>query len=325
MVDTPVSGALSYIQYGKEETAYGTEAAAIATAFGNGASIETTRRNSLTRVMGLGSRNAQKLIEGKFEGTLEVNFTLGTTHWMAAVLGTVSKTGGGADAWNHTYVEANTIPSMTVEDGTDLGTTDSVVKYLGCKINECALGCNVGESVKVKLNMLYKTESEGVTLDGTPASDSEEPLIFAHGSLQLPSGTGFVNVQSVDLIISNNLTPIYGLGSRLLQKLVEGARHYTVRINKTFENASDTLEDFYGSGTGPSATTITETATLILIFTNGLLTTAEKSLTITITGLKADEHSQPKNPAEVLYENTVWFGRTASIVGVDNTETTVFD
>jgi hypothetical protein len=324
MVDSPVGGQSSYGQYGKEAVAYGTEAASIASAFGNGLSIETTRRNGINRVVGLGSRNAQKLIEGTYELTVNTNFILGTSHWMAAVLGSVADTGGGGDAYNHTYSEANTLPSVTIEDGTDLGTTDSVVKYLGCKVNECTISCNVGEPVNVKLEWFAKTETEGSTLDASVASDSEEPLIFAHGSLQLPSGTTFVNVQSVDLTISNNLDRRYGLGSRLLQKLIEGERHYTVRINKTFENSTDMLEDFYGGVAGPSATTIAETATLILIYTNGLATTLERSLTVTITGLKSDEHSQNKKTGEVLLENSTWFGRTAAIIGVDMTATTPF-
>jgi len=324
MVDVPVSGALSYVQYGIEESAYGTEASTINSAFGNGLTITPTRRNNIVQVYGLGSRDAQKLIATKFEGALEVNFVLGNAHWFPAFLG-ASSSGAVGSAYDHTYTAANTIPSITVENGINLGTTDSVVKFLGCKINEFNITAAVGDIIRVRLLMPYKTESEGTTLDGTPATDAEEPLTFAHASIDLPSGSTLVNIQSIELNGINSTEGVWGLGSRLLQKLVEKDRRINFRINGTFEVASALLEKFYGAGTGPIATSITETATLVLTCTNGLTAADERTQVYTLTGIKLDEESLPQDPAAVTFENVTGYGRTLGMVETDATETTIFD
>lgn len=323
ITDSPVTGALSYVQL-RKETTYGSDAAGTDMAFGHGVSTEPTRRNNIIPTRGLGSRNAEALVAGRFEGRLDVPFILSNNRWFAAVLGASGSAAAGA-AYDHTYTEADTIPSMTVEEGTNLGTTDHVAKFLGCKVNELTLRCNVGERVDVTMSMIYKTETEGSSLDGTPAAEAEAPMFFAQGSLDLPSGSTLARVQSIDLRINNNLIPSYGLGSRLLGALTEGNRDYTFTINKTFEVASDMLEKFYGGVTGPSSTTIAETATLVLTFTNGLAAGDERTLVITLTGVKLDEDTLPKTTGEVTLENVTGIGRTMGAVGTDATATSIFD
>lgn len=323
MSDAPVTGALSYVQL-RKETTYGTDAAGTDMAFGHGVNTEPTRRNNITRVRGLGSRNAESLVEGRFEGSLAVNFILSNNRWLGAVLGSSSSAAAGS-AYDHTYAEADTIPSMTIEEGTDLGTTDHVSKFLGCKVNELTMRCNAGEVVNVTMDTIYKTETEGSSLDGTPASEAESPMFFAEGTLELPSGSTLARVQSIDFRISNNLIRTYGLGSRLISALVEGNRDYTFTINKTFEVASDMLEKFYGNVAGPSSTTIAETATLVLTFTNGDSGADERTLVLTLTGVKLDEETLPKTTGEVIMENVTGFGRTLGAVGTDASATTIFD
>jgi hypothetical protein len=243
---------------------------------------------------------------------------------MGAAFGASSSAAAGS-AYDHTYAEATAMPSFTVEEGTNLTTTDHVSKFLGCKIGRMTLRCAVGEPARVVLEMPYKTETEGSTLDGTPSTEAEDPLIFSHGSLQLPSGSTFAVVKSVDFVLDNNLIRSYGLGSRLMQALVEGERQYTVTIRKAFLVASDILEKFYGSATGPSATDIAETATLVLTFTNGQAGALERTLVITGTGVKFDEETLPKNPKEEMIEDATCWIRTCGAVGTDATQTTIFD
>jgi len=323
MTDSPVTGALSYAEL-RVESIYGTDAAGTDMAFGHDLTTEPARRNNLIRSLGLGSRNTVTLVPGTFEGTLTANFILANTRWMGAAFGASSSAAAGS-AYDHTYAEANAMPSFTVEEGTNLTTTDHVSKFLGCKINTMTLKCAVGEPVRVTLDMPYKTETEGSTLDGTPSTEAEDPLHFAHGSLQLPSGSTLAQVHGVDFTLNNNLIRSYGLGSRLQQALIEGERQYTVNIRKAFMVASDILEKFYGAVTGPSATDVAETATLVLTFTNGLTAADERTLVITGTGVKFDEESLPKDPKEEIIENATCWIRTCGAVGTDATQTTIFD
>lgn len=323
MTDYPVTGALSYAEL-RKETTYGSDAGGTDMAFGLELTMEPSRRNNLIRSVGLGSRNAQALVPGTFEGTLTANFILANTRWFGALLGASSSAAAGS-AYDHTYAEATAMPSFTVEEGTNLTTTDHVSEFLGCKINTATFRCAEGEPVRVTLDVPYKTELESTTLDGSPASEAEDPLHFAHGSLELPSGSTMAIVKSVDFTVNNNLIRSYGLGSRLLQALVEGERQYTVNIRKAFVVASDILEKFYGGVTGPSATDIAETATLVLTFTNGLSAGDERTLVITLTGIKFDEESLPKNVKEETIENATCWARSCGAVGTDATSTTIFD
>lgn len=315
-----VTGAYSYAQYGKEETKYGTEASTIASAFGKGLRITPRALNNMIVTRGIGSRNAASIVAGRFDGILEIEFTLGTSHWLAAVIGAAAST--SSNPYIHTFSEANDIPSITIENGVDL-TTDSVRKYLGCKINTCEITATVGEPVRVRLEVLYKTETEGTTLDATPATDSESPFIFAHGDLEIPNATDVTKVQSFVLRINNNLIQTLGIGSRFVQASTPGNREYTFELTKAFEDATQ-LERFYGGATTPVAAPA-ETATLELNFTNGLADANERHIYFTGTGVQFDEHSDPQDVGDRIDEIIRGIIRSGEFVGEDNTATTIFD
>ena len=315
----PRTGAFSYVQYGKEST-FGTEASTINSSFGHEVTINIERRNNLIQIRGLNDRNVKKIIEGNFDGMATVEGILGNTHWIATAFGSASSSGSGP--YTHTYSEADTLPSITIENGIDLDTTDSVVKLLGCKLDEVTLSGAVGEPIRFRAVFFYKTETEDTTIDANPASDSEEPFTFAQASVELPDGTTLDRVQRLEFALRNNLIKAYTSGSRFLSKIVAGARDYTLSFDKTFEDSA-MLEDFYGSATGPASSTTEQTADINI--TNGLSGTNLRKLQVTLTGFKLDPFTNPQSPNELIIENISGIARTGQAIGTDNTSTTIFD
>lgn len=317
IADIPITGAQVYHQFGWEST-FGSEATTIDKVFGLDTRITPNSRNNLIRIRGLNSRNVQKMIAGQYEGELTINFTFTNAYWLKAVLGSVSD--GGSAPYTHTFSEADTIPSMTVEVGLDLGTTDCVRKFLGVKINRMTMTCSVNEPVKVNLECFYKKEAPfGTSLDGSPASVSEDPLSFHHAKLEYPNGTTIANVQSIEVNIENGLIRTYGLNSRSVNSLLEGPRSYSGRITHTFEDYTDFLEDV---GTGHNDT-VTEKATLELTISNGESGSDERSLVLLLGDIKLDTESLPINPNEQVNEDIDYVAEEVdNCVYSNNTSTT---
>jgi len=321
MADIPRIGAFSYIQYGIEDSAYGTEAGTRDSAFGHDISITIDRRNNMIESRGLGDRNVQALIAGQFEGMATVEGIMGTTHWLATFWGASSTVTGTPDT--HTYAESDTLPSITIENGVDLGTTDSVTKLLGCKLNEVALTCAINEPIRFRATFFYKTETEGTSLDSTPATDADEPFNFAQASVELPDGTTLERVQRLELTLTNNLIRSFGLGSRFLSKLIPGNRSYKFTMDTTFEAASDLLEVFYGSSTAPAATVATKSVDINI--TNGLANDNERHLQIQLGDVKLDTQSLPQTAGEQIVETVSGIASAGTGIGQDDDTSTIFD
>ena len=295
MANAPIYISDAYIQAGEEETAFGTESAAITVPFGVGQLVSRTARNNFHKVRGLGSRNITQSIPGRFEGTASLNWTVANGYWLKPLLGAVADTGSAP--YLHTYSEANTLPSMTIEAGMNLD-TDSVIKLLGCTMDSVTLKCEQGAPVTAEASISYITESEGTSLDGAPATDSETPFSFAQATLEIPNATGLSDIQSVNLTIANNTQLVAGLGSRHPTHAVPLARDYTFNVAVPYESASIFLEKFYGSGTGPNSTVASTTFDLIL--SNGLASSSTRSIQITLAGVYFDEQSINADSADDL-------------------------
>ena len=321
-VATPVTGFQGYVQYGKETT-WGTEATTIASAFGKEQSIEIIPEYEIQRIFGAGSRNAQALSSGRFKGMFNMNFTLGTSHWMAAVLGSSSTS--GTNPYVHTYSEANILPSITVEAGLDLD-TDSVRKFLGTQINEMTMTGRTGDPIRVSLNCLYKTETEGTNFDSNPATDAETPMTFANATIECPDGTQIDIMDSFTVRVLNNVRMIVGCGSGLPQARVFGQRVYEITYSGTYNQALDFLEKFYGGSTGPVSQPA-ETATIQFNITNGLSGADERHIILDFNNIRIPAHAVRFDGSgePVMEDVTIWARGTAQFKGEDNTATTIFD
>lgn len=314
---TIISGAQAYTQYGWETVAFGTVATTIDKAFGHEVNISVDRKRSFTKLFGVGARNATHFSPGKFDGSATVEFALANGYWLRAVLGSAPSDGGGGP-FTHTYSESDTLTSMSIENGLDLS-TDSIITLLGVVVNMATISGTVGETVKVRLECVYKTESEGTSLDGSPATESEDPFYYAQATFEMPDGTTISNIQSFEIPITNNAELIHGIGSEFAVASVAKNREYEVRLTVPYEAAATLLETFYGSGTGPSADPA-ELATGQLTITNGGAGTALRSLVVNLTNLKIDTDTMAARAGEIINEDVTIFARVcSSIVYTNNT------
>jgi hypothetical protein len=89
----------------------------------------------------------------------------------------------------------------------------------------------------------------------------------------------------------------------------------------TFKDPTVLLQKFYGSATGPTpVNSPAATASLILTFTNGLLTTNERSIVMTFANIFLDEDTLPKDVNEVLKEDVTGYAHSCtSVVWTNNT------
>lgn len=312
------TGANAYIQYGWETT-YGSASSNIDKQFGVGTKITSiSRRNNLARVLGLGSRDAQKLLEQKYEGSLEVEFLLASSYFFKGVLGDV--TDGGTGPYTHTYTCSNTIPSITTEIGIDMD-TNSVFKLLGGKMKTATITFNAGEPVNVKLSIPYANETMGTTLSSSIATEVEEPFTFAQASFEFPDGTVIDDIQNLTLTIENSSDLIIGLGSRFASKAIDLERKATITLNVPFEKASDFLTALYGNSTGPS-NSVAEIASAQITLSNNLTGTSLRKIEFNLADLKIDTIDMGISPAEMIKHDITIEARTiTSIVATDNTPT----
>lgn len=277
------------------------------------------------RIWGLGAPDAVKTVAGAFEGRVTVDFSLASSYWLKSVMGEVGSV--GTDPTTHTYVDTDGDPtakykvaSLSIENGVDLD-TDSVSKYLGCTFDRGTIRGSVNEPVAVSLDYTYADETlASIGIDATPAVDTEDVLVFSHGSVQLPSGTTLARVESFELEIVRNARLHRSIGDRVATAASWLAREWNFRMSLTYENSS-LLQDFFGAADAPLNTgQPAGEASLVLTFTNGGAGDVERSLTITLTTTFVTAISRPQRVGEVLMQEVSgWSLGATSIIAVDST------
>jgi len=316
MAQNVTSGYGSYVNYGYEAT-YGTAVAGSRT-FGHGVKITHDRKNTMEKIYGLGARNAATTVAKKYEGTADVEFIMSNGSFFRAMLGAEADAGGGP--YTHTFTEANTIPSISILTGTELGTTDEVTALLGVKVNSASITAAVNEAVKVRLSCFYKTETLATSGIGSQVAETEVPFTFAQGSLSV-GGTTIGFVQSVELTMNNNLEGVWGLGSRIKAAEVEKTREYNLSMTVSFSDVSLLLQTFFGAAGGPLATSTPASVACVLTFTNGAASTALRSVVMTFANLYLDTEKLPKDVSEVLKEDVSgWALSCTNVVYTNNTQ-----
>jgi hypothetical protein len=317
MAQNNISGAYGYVNYGYEAS-YGAGAVS-SRVFGHGQKISLSRRNNMDRIHSLGQRNAYTTAALKYEGTVSVDFVMANASFFRAVLGTVADLGAGP--YTHTYTESNTPPSFAIDTGSELGTNDEVTELKGCMVNSMTMTATTGDTIKVRLECPYQNETLATSGIGSQVVETFDVFTFAHGTLELPTGSTIGDVQSFELTANNNLESVFGLGSRQLVGMVAKIRQYDIRMTVTFKDVSQLLQKFYGGAAGPTpVNTPAATATLKLTFTNGLLTTNERSIVMTFANIYLNEETLPKDVNEVIKEDVSgWAHSCTSVVWTNNT------
>lgn len=297
--DTARAGIDTYVLYGTEST-YGTKASSIATHFGIVQSITPSNRNGLLQIRGFkgsgtSGRDLIKALGGKFETTVSVEFQPQHFDWMQYVLG--SRTGAGSSGDPYIYTGSDSLTPITIATNLELGTTDRVWYYLGCKVNSCTIRSNFGEPVSITLDIMGADIDQATTLETMQALDSADVYTFSGSAIEWPNATPITNIiDSFELTIGNNIEILYGLGYRTGRKAKEKQREYGLRITLKTENntyATAFLGESSGVGSNP-----TEVATVEFNFAGGTNHTAN----FLFSNVTLDEWNDAQTYGEVVPE-----------------------
>jgi len=277
--------------------------------FGQGVEINVTRSNNAERIVGVGARNATATVNKQYGGAITINGVLSNAYWLLGVLG-ANADAETTGAYTHTYTEANILPSFTVVQSFELGTTDFNSDLIGCVINQCTISAAVNEALKFSLEGIYRYENLGTTHVANLA-DVEPIFTFAHGSIEMSDGTTIAAVQSFELTIVNNAEMVYGVGSRFGTGVVAKNREYNFSMTAAFNDYTDLLTYFMNgtnTASAPDAGSGTEIATLELTFTND----DGDILDINLTGVHLNEETLPQNVTEVVKEDVSGWARACT-------------
>lgn len=227
---------------------------------------------------------------------------------------------GTAGAYTHTYTEADIVPSFTLKQSMELGTTDFLAALIGCKVESLTLTAAVNEVLRFSLEGSYRYENLSTTkISDNP--DVEPVFTFAHGSIEMPDGTTIAAVQSFELTIVNSNESVYGVGSRFKTANVQKNREYNFTMTAGFNDYTDLLTyvmNGTNSASAPDAGSGTEIATLELTFTND----DGDILDINLTGVHLNEETLPQNVNEVVKENvTGWARACTNIIYTNDIQT----
>jgi hypothetical protein len=287
-----ISGSLTKILYGWEAVSYKTEAASINKVLGWGQKPNVTRRMNLQEVLGTGGRNVQKLVKGKFEGGIGLDFTMANGYWTRFFLG-AAPTDAGATPYTHTYSESDSMASGTIEYNRPTD-TPSISRLLGCKCVTAEISGQVGQVVSGKMQMVYADEKHYTTTANT-ATEAEEPFSFADFSLTV--GSAYADVQSFSFGVNNTTKLLHGCGSIVASQAIGHERKYTLKTRIPYEQSTELLDAIGGSSgvIGPS-----NKASATFSLSNGLTGTSQRSYLITLANLKMDEFDEAPSTDDVL-------------------------
>ncbi len=306
----------TYIQAGEEST-YANEAAAINVAFGKGQTYSKTGRRNITQVRGTGSRNPEALVEGKFDGSGSINWTVCSGYFLKLAFGAVANAGSGP--YTHKYTEADETPSFTTEIGMAATTGTSVFKLLGCKCNNITITVGENAPVTASMEVIYADEEEGTTYDDSAATDSEAPFGFGLSKITI-DGVTIDRMRNWSFSMGNNAILIHGTESQTASAALDTTRGYSLTLNPNYEQATRLWEVMSGSGTG-IATTGSE-KTMAVILDNGLSTTSSRKIHIDMLNSKIDDHTVSfESPEDLVREGVTFIAKSGSATATDNTAT----
>lgn len=318
MADDSVSGAFAYAKYGWE-TIFATETASYNKAFGRDVKLSNiSRNNNSERRYNLGSRDAGYTKVGQYGGSGTAEFTIANPWWMRALLGAAPVT-TGAGPFTHTFTPANTLSSFSLETGIDLA-TDSVPALLGCKVKTGTINLAVNEPATARLDFEWANESYDATL-GSAVADAEEVVTFAQASMELPDGTTIDHIQNLELSIDNTTEFRGQLGSRFRVTGTPKERSYGIKLTADYTALTDFLQKFYGGATGPVAQPA-ESATLDLVFDNGLASTSQRLWHFNFANITVAEHNMPLDTTAVITEDVTLIARSLTTATVLNNTST---
>ncbi len=237
--------------------------------------VTTRINNNEIKSGGLGTRDMQGLAEGHFEATLTLEGQIELGYPIIYAIGEASASGTGPYTHTVAPTSPDEVPSLTIEVGIDQS-TDSVQKYIGCRMNTLTLRFTENAAVDYVAEFFVKDITESAASIGSFTPLSEKPMLYHQGTLEIPDGTTIAEVVSGEIVFNNQLHRNWACDSRKPNDF-GGWRDYTYRFDINFLNPA-MLDDTLGSDGAVGSTVPTNSWNLT--FSNGLSGTSLRKIEI---------------------------------------------
>ncbi|MFA5407123.1 MAG: phage tail tube protein, partial [Candidatus Nanoarchaeia archaeon] len=194
----PESG--SYTVFG-EESVYGTPPASVNSHFGLIQEVTPKISNNYKEYRGVGAGvgPARVDVAGLLNTGIPLTFNVFNGTFLKYALGSVS--GSGTVGVPFSYTEANSLPSLTIEDAFNLD-TDQVLRFLGSIVSKCTITGRLGEPLSVNLDILSRDVTKNNTYQSITVPTTGLYL-FTHGTYEVPTSTAITEVQEFNITIDN--------------------------------------------------------------------------------------------------------------------------
>jgi hypothetical protein len=204
--------------------------------------------------------------------------------------GALATTGGGP--YTHTYTLSAALPTgLTLEFIRGTGTSEV---FEGCKINQATLACSAGEAMTLSVDFIAEDGAARGSA-GTPTYAAVEQVVLYHHAGQMSIAGNNYSINSLSLVLNNNLTRRNLLGSDLTKEPVRG--DFTEITMSVEVEAADQLYADLRSGAQADAT---------ITFTG----TGSKSLAITLQNAYLTECTDPVNDAGIVSQSLTLVGES---------------
>ena len=248
---------------------------------------------------------------GKAEGSYSIAWKLSSSAAFRLLFGAVQAAVAGQAALSqYTFTKQKIINHISHELGVDTD-TDHVRVAIGAVCDELTISSSVGELVDCNASMKYAKEADVSDAVGTAVYDPIEfPYTFIHGEIKIPASDTVMEVQSVDLSISQPKTFLHGHGSKFGTSAYQGVLEMAGSLTKPLVD-----NDFYNKVVGRE-----EVANMKLIFDSGRTGADQDKIEITGTGVGFKTHTIPSiEPNEPIFEQVDFDWREINIVAIHKT------
>lgn len=231
-------------------------------------SINIDENNNTSAVFSSGARTAAELVDGDFSGKATVSLLLQHGRIFEYLFGgttTHSDLTGGD--YKHTFSVGNDLKSFTMENAFNLS-TDAGKDHVGCKINSLTVEMDLGGTVSVTAEIMYKA-SEATSSTGSAVISTLKTFKSFQASLSTgtDSSETSIPVERFKITFTNDSEEIRSIGSRTPDAIVPNNLKIDFEFTKSFQNNTEYVR-FSGSG-GTVETSLTAFS-LIINANNGV-------------------------------------------------------
>jgi len=287
------SGAQSSFLFSRE-TVYG-DATAPAKSIGRiTKGYEPTANPGYVEGMYLSSIEMQTNVPTHYDFEGSVDFDIAHFRFLDYVFGGTTTHAETTGDYKHTFVAANTIPSMCVDMSMD-ATSDSIFRYPGTAVKTATINFNIDKPMNASLDLTSKTSDISDT--SATAAVIETLDVFTPAMTSISVGGSTVTLtKDMTLTIEENIADAKYLSSPLRQHATPMHRKYAMTYSMDFSDMTE-YNRFLG-GTSPQV--LPASFTTIINSNNGItLGSGRQEFNIQFTGCNYTQ-ADVKHPSDGL-------------------------